>query len=117
LSTRIEVINTRFGREAGDQVMLIMSQQVASKLRPNDQVFRWHGPCFVALVERGNSLEAVRAEMGRALAPRKDHTIVLGDRTILVPLSLSWVAVPLWQQNDPKEVFQQVENLVKRTRG
>ena len=70
---RIEVINTRFGREAGDQVMLFMSQKIASKLRPADQVFRWHGPCFVVLVERGNLVDAVRAEMGRALAPHGSH--------------------------------------------
>jgi diguanylate cyclase (GGDEF)-like protein len=114
---RIEVINTRFGREAGDQVMLFMSQKIASKLRPSDQVFRWHGPCFVALVERGNLVDAVRAEMARALAPKTDHTIELGSRTILVPLSLSWIVIPLWQQESAEEVFRQVENLLKRARG
>lgn len=114
---RIEVINTRFGREAGDQVMLFMSQQIASKLRPSDQIFRWHGPCFIAVLERGNSVDTIRAEMSRALAPRTDHMIVLGSRTILVPLSLSWTVIPLWKQNSAEEVFRQLEHLLKRTRG
>jgi len=114
---RIEVINSRFGREAGDQVMLFMSQRIASKLRPHDQIFRWYGPCFIAVLERGDSVDAIRGEMSRSLAPRTDHTIVLGSRTILVPLSLSWTVISLGKQESAEEVFRQVEHLLKRTRA
>jgi len=111
---RIEAINTRFGREAGDRVMLFTSRHFASKLRPSDQIFRWHGPCFLALVDRGDSAEALRAEISRLLAPRFDHTIELGERTILVPLSLSWTVIPLWQQENAEEVYRQIDKVLKR---
>ncbi|HEV2199819.1 MAG TPA: GGDEF domain-containing protein [Bryobacteraceae bacterium] len=112
---RIEAINTRFGREAGDRVMLFISQHFASKLQPDDQIFRWHGPCFLALVDRGDSVEALRAEMNRLLAPRIDHMIEIGERSILVPLSLSWIVIPLWQQDSADEVCRQIDKLQKRS--
>jgi GGDEF domain-containing protein len=112
---RVEAINARFGREAGDRVMLFISQHFASKLQPNDQIFRWHGPCLLALVDRGDSVDGLRAEMSRLLKTRIDQTIELGERSILVPLSLSWIVIPLWQVEGADEVYRQIDKLLKRS--
>ena len=48
------------------------------------------------------------------LTPRIDHTIELGERSILVPLSLSWTVIPLWQQGSADEVYRQIDKLLKR---
>lgn len=112
---RIEAINARFGREAGDRVMLFISQHFASKLQPSDQIFRWHGPCLLALVDRGDSVDGLRAEMSRLLKTRIDQTIEIGERSILVPLSLSWIVIPLWQGEGADEVYRQIDKLLKRS--
>jgi diguanylate cyclase (GGDEF)-like protein len=111
---RIEAVNLRFGRAAGDQILLAIGQILAQKLGPRDQLFRWHGPCFVALLERPPSVEGIRSEMARLMGLRIDHTIKLGRRAILLPVTLSWTVLPLWENASMQEIVEQVDEFVAK---
>jgi len=49
---RLELINSRFGYAAGDQILVLFSQHLSQNLSRRDQLFRWSGPALLALLER-----------------------------------------------------------------
>jgi GGDEF domain-containing protein len=92
---RLDSINVRFGFKAGDQVLLILTQHVAQHLMPEDQLFRWRGPCLVALVKRKLPETLVAAELNLTASARLEHAITKGSREVVVPISRSWNLFPL----------------------
>ena len=92
---RVAVINTRFGFAIGDKILMLFGQHVAQRLLPNDQLYRWRGPSFLALVERDGPEMPVRAEIARLVSARLEQTVELGDRSVLLPIDASWMLVSL----------------------
>ena len=58
----IDVVNRRFGYEAGDEVLRKFAKYLKSQFRSTERLFRWRGPCFVAIAERFGSLDTIQAE-------------------------------------------------------
>ena len=92
---RLESINLRFGFKAGDELLLLLSQQVGQHLQPGDQLFRWRGPCLVMLLERETHEGLVAAEISRIAGARMEHAITVRDREVMVPASPTWNLFPL----------------------
>ena len=46
------MINTRFGYSVGNQVFHLYSKHLAQSLQQHDELYRWTGPGFIALIER-----------------------------------------------------------------
>jgi diguanylate cyclase (GGDEF)-like protein len=90
----IQAINSRFGESAGDRVLARIRQELERHISAEDRVFRWQGPCFVLLLERGPSLDAVRAEMSRIVGAKIEDVTEVGARSILLPISLAWSIFP-----------------------
>jgi diguanylate cyclase (GGDEF)-like protein len=88
---RVESINSRFGFAVGDRILMLFSQHLAQRLSQNDQLFRWRGPAFMALFERTAPEMSVRAEVARMVAPRLEQQIEIGERSVLLPISASWM--------------------------
>jgi GGDEF domain-containing protein len=93
--SRVHAINARFGYAVGDQVLAAFADYFVQGLSARDQVFRWQGPALVALLERTERLDRVRAEIRQFADTRVDKTVEVGQRTVLVPLSASWSIFPL----------------------
>ncbi len=88
---RIEVINGRFGFAVGDRILTIFGQHLAHHLSKTDRLFRWRGPGFVALLDRTIPEMAIRTEMARLVSIRLEEEIELNGRSILLPISSSWM--------------------------
>jgi len=109
---RLESINLRYGYAAGDQLLQLFGKHLVSKLQPMDEVFRWRGPAFVALLERPGPAEAVRSELAKFASVRQEQTTQVDGRPIKLPLSCAWTLVQLSTCSVASEATQQVDRFV-----
>ncbi len=92
---RLRGINLRFGREIGDRILCRFGEFVEQQILPSERLFRWSGPTFVAVLERGDTLEHIRAEVRKMLEPKIEETIDVDGRFIMIPVSAVWTAFQL----------------------
>jgi GGDEF domain-containing protein len=83
---RMELINSRFGDRMGTDVLCCCAQHFAKLVQPADQLFRWRGPGFVAVLARGRSMSEVRQEVNAAYRTRMTFEGV--DNSVIIPLSI-----------------------------
>ena len=68
---RMAHFNARLGDKLGNELLFLTTQRIASALlRPDDQMFRWRGPAFLALLRRPDTLVAMKREVKRVMATR-----------------------------------------------
>jgi GGDEF domain-containing protein len=88
---RMEPINARFGHAVRNQVLCTFKEFFERQMTPGDRLFRWSGPALVALLERTESLETVRAEVRKMLdQPINDAMFDVGGHQVLIPISAAW---------------------------
>lgn len=104
---RLQVVNVRFGREVGDQVLVAFASMIKKLLHPTDTLFRWSGPTLVALLPRTTSLERVRSEIAHIAETKLEHIIETAERSILLPFSARWVVLPMVAT--PRALYQQID--------
>jgi diguanylate cyclase (GGDEF)-like protein len=92
---RLEVINTRFGFAVGDRILMLFGQHLAQRLSKSDQLFRWRGPGFLAILDRSGPEISIRAEVARMVSARMEQEIELGGRSVLLPIAASWMLTGL----------------------
>jgi GGDEF domain-containing protein len=96
---RISLINARFGEDLGNEIILFCSQHIASCLtRPNDLLFRWMGPAFVAILEREEGPLAVAREVRVVSARPLSRFFETPSRTVYLPIRLSAETIPMANQ-------------------
>ena len=95
---RIQVINSRFGIEIGNQVLRFFVQHLSGMLTPNDSLYRWSPVSFLALLDRRESPDQVRREIVRTMTQRREQTLEIGHRSVVLPVSSNWVVFPLFEQ-------------------
>ena len=105
---RLEVINNRFGFATGDRVLLIFGQHLAQCFSKTDRLFRWRGPGFLALLDRSDAEMAVRAEVARIASTRLEEEIELNARSVLLPISSSWMLTSL-ANSSPEQISQKLD--------
>lgn len=105
---RMEIINSRFGSASADRVLMVFGQHLAERFSGADVLFRWCGAGFLALIERTGSEMAVRVEIARITSVRLEQDIELGGRSVLLPISSSWMLAAL-ANRDPETVMQTLE--------
>jgi diguanylate cyclase (GGDEF)-like protein len=82
-------VNDEHGREAGDEVLRVMTRHVADAVSGQGTLFRYGGDEFLVLlpgVEKEQAfllLEQARSAFGR------EHALAVGTNTITVPLAIS----------------------------
>ncbi len=109
---RLGAIGNRFGATTADEVLLMVCQTLAQRLGPKDQLFRWSGPGFLAVLHRELDLDAVRAEVTRWSNPRPEYTIEVNDRTILLTPSYSTLVLAAWQAPETESLVSQIDSFV-----
>lgn len=98
LMDRLAALTSRFGAELGDEVLLLFVQHLSTALTGNDTLFRWSPTSFLALIERRESADHVRREIAKLLAQRLERTFKVGDRSVELAVTSTWVVVPLFEQ-------------------
>lgn len=104
---RLQVLNARFGREAGDEILAAYSQMVKKALTPQDQLFRWGGPALVAILPRQRSMPLVRSEFAHIMETRLEHNIQTPSRSVLIPVSAKWCLYPMMAA--PRLLVQKID--------
>jgi GGDEF domain-containing protein len=89
---RVEPIVARFGKEAGDWMLGRFREYVENELEETDLLFRWSGPAMVAIVERPQTFEQVRAFVKRIFETPISETIDVNGRSVFVPITAAWSA-------------------------
>jgi GGDEF domain-containing protein len=105
---RMQVINSRFGSKLGDQVLLYFVQHLSAALTGKDTLYRWGPTSFLALLDRLESLDQVRREIVRTMTKRREQTFEIGDRSVILPISSTWIVIPLFEQGY-SEILQKLE--------
>lgn len=114
---RMALTNARFGEAIGNQVILFCSQHLATAvLRPDDLLYRWQGPAFVAIIERPESLQAVTSEIQRLAAAPISRHFETPSRSVYLPIRLTLEVVPLFETN-VADVLGQVGRFILNTSG
>jgi GGDEF domain-containing protein len=109
---RVESVNLRYGRKAGDQVMQAYSCFMESKMAPSDELYRWRGPSFLMLLERSSSADAVRAELARLASTPQEHVLETDGGPVKISLGCAWTFVRLASCEIPGQVYQQIDRFV-----
>lgn len=92
---RLQILNARFGREVGDEILSAFTRMVRRQLAPGDRLFRWAGAALLALLPRPASIDAVRMELARVMATKLEHIIQTPSRSLMVPISARWTLFPI----------------------
>src|SRR6185437_4129780 len=98
VANRIATINSRFGYAVGDRLLRKLAEGMRNGLSADDRVFRWSGPCLVALLLRTAPEHELRTELQRITSSFKEELVEIGNRAVLLPASVNWSIYPL---NEP----------------
>jgi GGDEF domain-containing protein len=97
---RVQMINTRFGHEVGDRMLVGFKEHVEKQLAQAGQLFRWAGPALVAIIERPEPIGNVRVQVKRMLDSKIEVMYTGNGRSVLIPISAGWSALPLLSTAD-----------------
>jgi GGDEF domain-containing protein len=92
---RIQLLNSRFGYEVGDRVLKSYLEELRKHLPPGDQIFRWSGPAFLALLNRPDRIEKVREHLRFSLPPKVERNFELSKRSVLLSITATWAVFPV----------------------
>ena len=79
----------------GDQILLLFREHLAQHLKEDDRLIRWPGPVFLAVLDRPNLADGVRAEVKRVTIKKLETTVQIGNRFVLLPVSSSSLIISL----------------------
>ena len=108
--SRIQTINARFGRAAGDRMVSRFKEYIETQLGASDRLFRWTGPAVVVIMERPQAPNQVNLHVKRMLDTPIKESFELGTRSVLIPISAGWTVIQL--TSTPDAVEKQIEAFV-----
>lgn len=107
---RINIINTKYGYAAGDQVMRAFLNHLRSYLTIVDDLFRWSGPAFLAIAHRPAGMNQFRTEIAKILGKRFEQELALPNRTALLPVSASALVIELAKESGAAAVIKKLDD-------
>jgi GGDEF domain-containing protein len=106
---RLHVVNAQFGYSTGDRVLRAFCSHLKSFLSPQDQLFRWTGPAFVGLLDRGDDSDEVQADIEPIASFKLEAAVQIGNRSILLPVNCASVLVPLAEASTLADVTTRLD--------
>ena len=91
VADRLDMINARFGRTVGDDVLLFFCQHVAHGLKEGDRLYRWSGPAVLAILRRDTSVTSVREDINGLFAKRLTMNVTSENRSVLLAVTAKWM--------------------------
>ncbi|MCZ2148406.1 MAG: GGDEF domain-containing protein [Bryobacterales bacterium] len=114
---RMARLNARYGDKVANELLFLCAQRLVNNLlHPSDQLFRWRGPAFVAVLEREDGVQDVQREVRQRIESR--FQCELRGGALLVSIELASTVIPTGKGALP-ELIEQVESFftVQSTRG
>jgi len=113
---RLPLINKRFGRLAGDRVLLYVAQYLAQELPESNSLSRWSGSAFSTIInfENSDKMESqIRAISNKPLSANID----VGNRSVMLTISCACMMEQLSADASPEKVFDKMDEFVKARTG
>ena len=107
---RVQTINARFGYAVGDRLMAACAQHYRTSLSASDELYRWQGPAFLAILGRQARIDQVRGEIRRFASARLEDAVEVGNRTVIVPVSSNWSVFPV--SSPPEALSKKIDAFV-----
>jgi len=108
---RLDTINMRFGFEAGDEILRVMSGHLTGFFAATRLLFRWRGPYLLGLVEKGTD-PRISAELKRFAATKLQHSLTQKHREVILPISMICALIPL-EAKSIEEMIRRLDELAK----
>ncbi len=105
----LDVVNRRFGFASGDEVLKLYSQYLERQFATKDNLYRWRGPCFLAVLPRSGRVETVQAEVMRLTSVPFEKEIESAGRSMLFRISTALTVIPLAGAADMAEIWDKID--------
>ncbi len=113
---RMALANARFGEAIGNQVIMFASQHLATAVtKQHDQMFRWTGPAFVAVLERAEAMLSVSNEVQRTISSPISRFFETPTRSVYLPIKITGDVIPL--EGSYAEVSDKIERFILKASG
>ena len=109
---RLELVRSRFGSEAADQILKVCGNHISEQLGEGDRFFRWKGPGYLALIKRAGPADVVRSEIKRLAAAKISHSITIRERSVLLPVGSSWAVLPLQESSSVECLIDKLDSFI-----
>jgi GGDEF domain-containing protein len=111
----LPAINMRFGRQTGDALLQAFGDSVVQTLSPEDELFRWTGPAFVAVLRDPLKGQRGASEFARLMEQKFEHTVTTSSRDIHLSPAKRWTILPT--NSRPAELFHEIDRFVSPAIG
>ena len=91
VADRLDMINARFGRAVGDDVLLFFCHHIAHGLKEADRLYRWTGPAILAILHRDSSVASAREDINGLFARRLTMNVTSENRSVLLAVPAKWM--------------------------
>lgn len=105
----VDVVNRRFGFDAGDKVLQRFAKYLGKNLSGNDQLFRWRGPCFVVAAERFDAIELVKAEADRVASRGPEQEVESEGKSMVFRLTAATRVFLVTKNNDVVDLSNKLD--------
>ena len=92
---RLHLINGQFGYATGDRMLREFCEHLRSALLPEDQLFRWTGPAFLAVIKRSEAPTEVEADIQRIAGGKLEAAVQIGNGCVRLPIVRTSLLLPL----------------------
>jgi GGDEF domain-containing protein len=92
---RLHLINAQFGYATGDRILREFCEHLRSSLLPEDQLFRWTGPAFLAVIRRSEAPTEVEADVQRIAGGQLEAAVQIGNGCVRLPIVRNSLLLPL----------------------
>ena len=92
---RLHLINAQFGYATGDRILREFCEHLRSSLLPADQLFRWTGPAFLAVIGRSEAPTEVEADIQRIAGGQLEAAVQIGNGCVRLPIVRTSLLLPL----------------------
>ena len=110
---RLALVNSRFGSQSTDVVVKYFAGYLQSHLHGKDTLFRWSANSFLALVEREQPQDSVRADLSRFASAKLELTLEHHGREILLPVHSTWVLFAAAEGRTHNELVAKIDGFLK----
>ena len=110
---RINALNGKYGYGVGDSILRRYLQYLMQSFADVDELYRWSGPTFLAIVRRPQGIGLLRDEVIRLVGHRIEESTLIANRDVLIPISASGLVLEIGGGHKLEESIAMVEKFVK----
>jgi GGDEF domain-containing protein len=105
----LDNVNRRVGFAVGDQILTLIGQSVGRCLSGADQLFRWRGPCFIAVMERSTKHAFVMAEAAKIGSISLEKEVEAQGRSLFFKAAMAWTLIRFNDTSQAREISKQID--------